>query len=213
MSYTNKFVAPRQRLSYAMKTKNWRKENVDAGDSFSFYHSESVRQTLKNKIVNLNLYNGIIDIRDLTLLVNPHQLDASFVPDNIPHHPIAVPKIDLLVGEESKRRFDWNVIVTNPNAISAKEEAKKKTLDEKLKGLLQSNYEGDELEKKFAELENYMKYSWQDIKEKLGSQILQHYYKEQDFKTIFTKGFKDALIMAEEIYLIDIIWCTWYSRN
>lgn len=205
MSYTNKFAAPRQRLPYSKKSKNWRKENVDAADSFSFYHSESVRQTLKNKIVNLNLYNGIIDIRDLTLLVNPHQLDASFVPDNIPHHPIAVPKIDLLVGEESKRRFDWNVIVTNPNAITAKEEAKKQALNERVTSMIQANYPEDELEKRYAEFENFMKYSWQDIKEKLGNQILQHYYKEQDFKTLFTKGFKDALLMAEEIYLIDII--------
>ena len=122
MSRTKTFSQPVQKISYVKKTKSWRKDNVDSGDNYSFYNNESVRKSLKNKIINLNLYNGIVDINDLIDVVNPYNLNASFVPDNIPHHPIVVPKIDLLVGEEIKRRFDWNVIVTNSDAISKKEE-------------------------------------------------------------------------------------------
>ena len=205
MTRFNTRTSPQQRLSYEKKTKEWRIENVEHADKHSFYHNERVRKSLRNKIVNLNLYNGIVDIRDLTNIVNPNQLDASFVPDNIPHHPIVVPKIDLLVGEEIKRRFDWSVIVTNSEAVSAKEEAKKKVLNEKITAYLQQNYSDEELEKKFQELEDYMTYTWQDLKEKLGNQILRHYWEEQDFKTILNNGFKDALIMAEELYQIDIV--------
>ena len=132
-------------------------------------------------------------------------MDANFVPDNIPHHPIAVPKIDLLVGEEMKRRFDWKVIVTNPDAVSKKEEGKKKELVARISEYLQSNYKDEELKVKMAELEKYMKYDWQDLREKMANQILRHYWLEQEFDTLFNKGFKDALLMAEEIYQIDII--------
>ena len=196
---------PPQRLSYRRKTKQWRKNNVDSGDKHSFYNNESVRKGLKNKIINLNLYNGIVDIKDLVDVVNPYNLNASFVPDNIPHHPIVVPKIDLLMGEEIKRRFDWKVIVTNSDAITKKEEDKKDTLMQQMTQFLQSNYEEQELEGKMKELEDYMKYDWQDLREKLANQILRHYWQEQDFDTIFNEGFKDALLMAEEIYQLDIV--------
>ncbi|MBV1929635.1 MAG: hypothetical protein KUG81_09015, partial [Gammaproteobacteria bacterium] len=95
MSRINTFNMPSQRLSFIKKNKKWRTDNLDAADRHSFYNNELVRQSLKNKVVNLNLYNGIVNIKDLTEVVNPYQLDATFTPDNIPHHPIAVPKIDL----------------------------------------------------------------------------------------------------------------------
>lgn len=197
--------APRQRLAYKQKNREWRIENMDFSDKHSFYYDEQVRQTLQNKIINLNLYNGIVDIRDLTSVVNPHHLEASYVPDNIPHHPIIVPKVDLLVGEESKRRFDFNLVVTNPDAISRKEEDKKKFLIQKLSEMLDANYKDEELKAKMDDLGKYMKYSWSDIREKMGNQIIKHYYQEQDFARKFLEGFKNALIMAEEMYLIDIV--------
>jgi hypothetical protein len=205
MARINNIPLPPQRLSFINKTVEWRKDNMDHADTHSFYHSESVRQTLRNKIINLNLYNGIVDVRDLSAVVNPYNMDANFVPDNIPHHPIVVPKIDLLVGEETKRRFDWKVIVINPDAVSKKEEGKKQELMRRLTEYLQSNYEEEELKTKMAELEKYMKYDWQDIREKMANQILRHYWAEQEFDMLFNKGFKDALLMAEEIYQVDIV--------
>jgi len=205
MARVQNLKIPRQRLPYRKKTKQWRIDTIDSADRHSFYHSESVRQTVRNKIINLNLYNGIVDIRDLTDVVNPYQLNASFVPDNLPHHPIAVPKIDLLVGEESKRRFDWKVIVTNQNAITEKENQKKEILLQKMQEFLAANYPEEELEQKMQEMEDYFKYEWQDVREKMANQILRHYYQEQDFETIFLNCFKDALIQAEEIVQVDIV--------
>ena len=195
---------PRQRLPYNKKDKDWRKDNVDFSDKYSFYHDDGVRRTFKNKIINYNLYNGILDIQDLTEVINPHHLEASYIPQQIPHIPIIVPKIDLLVGEEIKRRFDWSVIVTNPDAITKKEDDKKKFLFEKLSKMLEENYQEDELKQKMDELGKYMKYTWQDLREKMANQILRHYWQELNFSQKFTDGFKDALLVAEEIYLVDI---------
>ena len=195
---------PRQRLPYSKKNKEWRKDNLDFSDRYSFYHDDGVRRIFKNKVINYNLYNGILDMQDLTEVINPHHLEASYIPQQIPHIPIVVPKIDLLVGEEIKRRFDWSVIVTNADAITKKEEDKKTFLFQKLSEILQSNYKDEELKQKMDELSKYMKYTWQDLREKMANQILKHYWQELDFPNKFTKGFKDALLVAEEIYLVDI---------
>lgn len=205
MSRINTLNTPPQKLPYSKKTKEWRKDNVDYGDKHSFYHNESVRQSIRNKVINLNLYNGLVNVSDLTDVVNPYSLDASFVPDNIPHHPIAVPKINLLLGEEIKRRFDWKAIVSNSEAVSLKEEEKKKELIGKMSEFLQANYSEEEQEGKLKEVEDYMKYDWQDLREKMANQIIRHYYQEQDFDTTFNEGFLDALILAEEIYQVDIV--------
>lgn len=200
----NKIDQPRQKLPYSQKNKEWRKDNLDYADKHSFYYNDSVRRTLKNKAINLNLYNGILDMNDLTQVVNPNHLEASYVPEEIPHNPIIVPKIDLLVGEEIKRRFDWYAIVVNSDAISKKEEDKKLFLMQKLTSFLEANYEEEELKRKMDELGKYMKYSWQDLREKMANQILKYYWQELNFAEKFSKGFKDALIMAEEIYNVDI---------
>lgn len=196
---------PRQRLPFSQKTKIWRKENIDAADKYSLYHNGGVRKDLRNKIVNMNLYNGKVDVRDMAEVLNPNNLEASYVPDNIPHHPILVPKIDLLVGEESNRRFDWKIMVTNSDAISEKEESKKKFLYQRVSQILESTYKDEELKAKMEKLADHMKYEWQDLKERMATQILKHYFHEQEFADKFNDGFKDALLFAEEIYKVDIV--------
>lgn len=198
-------LQPQQRLPYRQKTKQWRKDNLDYADGYSFYNNEAVRKSLRNKIINYNLYDGILDMEDLVELVNPYHMDASFIPDKIPHHPIMSPKIDLLLGEEIKRRFDWAVIVTNQDAISEKEKAKKDVLFQKLQEMVTQGLQDEEIEAKWKEFEDFMKYDWQDIRERMANQILKHYWEEQNFADIFNKCFKDALISGEELIQVDIV--------
>lgn len=195
---------PRQRLAYSQKSKKWRKQNVDFADQHSFYNNDRVRQSLNNKLTNLNLYNGYVDVRDIQKVLNPFGMDASYVPQNIPHHPIIVPKVDLLVGEEINRRFEFTAVVTNPDAISTKEETKKQFLQSNMVELIKSgNGSEDDMEKKLKELERDLK-TWQDDRELMANRILRHYEEEQQFVKKFNEGFKDALIMGEEIYQCDI---------
>lgn len=195
---------PRQRLTYKQKGKKWRIENLDYADRHSFYHSDRVRQTLQNKLSNLNLYNGYVDARDIRKVLNPYGMDASFVPDNIPHHPILVPKIDLLVGEEINRKLEYTAVVTNPDAISMKEKDKKAHIQQNLIELIKSSGTSEEEVKgKMQEMQRDLK-TYQDSRELMINRILRHYEQEQDFQIKFNEGFKDALIMGEEIYQCDI---------
>ena len=52
----NSITLPRQKLSFNKKNKEWRMDCVDFADKHSFYKKEYVRKSLKNKIINLNLY-------------------------------------------------------------------------------------------------------------------------------------------------------------
>ena len=72
-----------------------------------------------------------------------------------------------------------------------------------LSTFIEANYQGQQLENEMANLERYMKYEWQDVYEKMATQILKHYWYEHNFKQKFNDGFKDVCIMAEEIYQID----------
>jgi len=196
---------PRQKLTYSQKGKTWRKDNVDHADKFSFYNNERTRQTLRNRIINLNLYNGIVSPYDIVTTLNPQEIDAEFISKQIPHHPIMVPKIDVLIGEEINRPFDWFFTVTNPDAISKKEEEKTKLIKEQLISIIQRGLSEEEAQQELSKFNKYLKYSFQDSRERMVNHLMKHYYTELDFDKKFNEGMKDAFINAEEIYQCDIV--------
>jgi len=119
-------------LSFTRKNKQWRKSNVDFADSRSLLHYRLTRKSVYNMEVNYDLVNGKLHMEDLKMFLNPYNLNASFIPDGIQHYPILNSKLRVLQGEESKRVFDFRVIVTNPNAVSEIEEKKKNAMAEQL---------------------------------------------------------------------------------
>ena len=76
---------PRQKLSFKKKNTSWRKEHLDWADNNSFLGSETTRKKIKDKVINQNLYNGIIDMKDLKLVINPGEMEQYYVPDTIQH--------------------------------------------------------------------------------------------------------------------------------
>ena len=95
---------PSQKLSHKKKGKQWRKDHLDWADSNSYLSNSAVRRKLKQKRINLNLYNGKIDVNDMKLILNPGGLEKFFVPDAIQHYPIITPRVNVLVGEEKRRK-------------------------------------------------------------------------------------------------------------
>lgn len=116
---------PAQMLPNSKKTKEWRRQCVDWADSRSYINYSPVRNSVLHKRINYDLLRGKLHMDDLRHLINPDgsKLKAD-CPDKIQHFPIMIPKINLLIGEESKRVFDYRVVVTNPNAISDIERTK-----------------------------------------------------------------------------------------
>jgi environmental stress-induced protein Ves len=203
MSETKNF--PTQKIPFNRKGKQWRKDHLDWADNNSYLSNSHVRRKLKNKKINLNLYNGKVDVNDMKLILNPGGMEKFFVPDAIQHYPIVTPRVNVLVGEEKRRKFDWTVQIVNPDTLSKIKADKKKLVDQKLMEMLQSDVSDEELEKELAKYGDYINFDYQDLREKRANLLLRHYIAKLDMKIAFQQGFKDALIMGEEIYMFDIV--------
>ena len=196
---------PSQKLPFKRKGKQWRRDHLDWADDNSYLNNSSIRRKLKNKKINLNLYLGKLDINDMKLILNPGGLEKFFVPDAIQHYPIITPRVNVLVGEEKRRKFDWSVQITNPDTLSKIKSDKKKAVEAKLMEMLQSDVSDEELEKELTKYGDYINFDYQDIREKRANLLMRHYISNLDMKIHFQQGFKDALIQGEEIYMFDIV--------
>ena len=196
---------PPQQIPFSQKNKVWRKKHLDWADSKTFFNYSPVRKSVIHKKINYDLVNGILHMTDLQLVLNPDKLEASYVPDQIQHYPIINSKLNILRGEESKRVFDFRLIVTNPNAISEIENNKKGEIFQKLQELVtKPGMSEEEYNQELEKLNEYYNYEWQDIREVRGNALLTHYNKECNFPFIFNQGYVDGLTVGEEIYQCDI---------
>lgn len=203
MNYEYNF--PRQRISYKSKNKTWRKRCVDAWANWSMVDYSPVRKSIRHKEINYDLLNGKLHMEDLKLIFNPDDIVASYIPDKIQHYSIINSKLNILRGEEAKRVFDYRVIVTNPNAISAIEEEKKAMLTERLSELIQNTELSDEeFNQGLQKIQSEMM-SWQSERERRANYLINHYSKEFNLPLEFNKGFVDAMAVGEELYQIKIV--------
>lgn len=197
---------PRQQLSFKSKNAIWRRQCVDWGDSKTFFNYSPVRRSVISKKINYDLYNGKLHMEDMQAVINPENLKAGYIPDRIQHYPIMNTKLEVLRGEESKRVFDYRVVVTNPNAVSEVEENKKNELLTRMRQLIEdTSVDENQFNAELDKLNDYYQYQWQDMREIRANALLNHYYKEYNMPLIFNQGFMDAMITGEEIYRCDIV--------
>lgn len=197
---------PRQQLSFREKTKAWRKECVDWGDSKTFFNYSPVRKSVIHKKIAYDLLNGKLHMEDLQAIINPENIKVGYIPDRIQHFPIMNSKLNVLRGEESKRVFDYRVIVTNPNAISEIEESKKELLLMDIQSAIAKEATSEEeFNKEIDKIDRYYNYDWQDIREIRANCLLNHYIKEYNMPLLFNNGFMDGMTVGEEIYRCDIV--------
>ena len=197
---------PPQQLSYNKKNQAWRKKCVQWADTKSFFNYSLVRKSVIHKKINYDLLRGKLHMNDLEYLINPENIKAGFIPDRVQHYPIINSKINILKGEESKRLFDYRVVVTNPNAISEIENNKKAEILQRLQEWVQNTSQSEEeANQELEKINYYYTYQWQDMREIRANNLLNHYKKEYNIPLIFNEGFDDAMAVGEEIYQCDIV--------
>lgn len=197
---------PPQQLPFNRKNKSWRKKHLDWADSKTLFNYSPVRKSIIHKKINYDLLNGKLHMQDIELILNPENIKASFIPDRIQHYPIMNSKLNVLRGEESKRVFDFRVVITNPNAISEAENTKKEELLQGLQQLVaNSSQTEEEFNTELEKLNKYYSYEWQDLREIRANALMNHYIKEYNAPLLFNNGFMDAMAVGEEIYQCDII--------
>lgn len=197
---------PRQQLPFSQKTKKWRKQCMDWADSKTFFNYSPVRKSTIHKKINYDLLNGHLHMEDMEAIINPESIKVGYIPDRIQHYPIMNSKLNVLRGEETKRVFDFKVVVTNPNAVTEVEDHKKEQLLASLQQLIADNSISEEdFNQELEKLNDYYTYQWQDMREIRANALLNHYIKEYNMPLLFNNGFMDAMTVGEEIYQCDIV--------
>ena len=196
---------PPQKVSFSKKnTENWQHNSVDAiigREGYGFMG----RVTRKEKMgVNYELYNSNFNEHDLKFVTDPYKVDDSF-PIALQEINIIRPKIDLLVGEESKRPLNYIVIETNDDVVSALQDQKKSLLMQHLEAYLGPAEQG-EGGQEFTppQIQEYMNRSYKSIAEEQAQNTLAYLTEKLNLPNEFLKGWKDGLIAGEEIYYTGI---------
>lgn len=198
---------PRQALPWRRKTKEWAKNCIKFADTHSVLSSSAVRKNAAHKKLNYDLLNGKLDMEDLMKVLNPQgfKFERKDLYKPINHYPIVNKVIDLLVGEEGASQLEFKAVITNPTAISEKEQTKKQEVFNALQqAVMDESMSEEDYQARVQEISKYFSYEYQDIREIQANEILTHYSKEQNYKNIFLDGFIDTLTVNEAIFQVTL---------
>lgn len=195
---------PSQKKADRHKTQKWAEECVRTACNNGLFSNDFAKEYREIRS-NMDLYNGVLNIDDMMKRCDPFGLLGSDFPYAPEHYPIPNSKINLLVGEETKRRFDWHVKVISPDAITEKQ----KNLKEEIMSILSQNLDKATTEEGAAkimkDINRYIKYEYKDIREKRATHLLKHMVAKEDMMNKWSLGFLDGLVGGREIYSHDIV--------
>lgn len=198
---------PRQKLPDSKKDDNWFKKNIDFAEHL-LTSDVNLRSNFKNKKANYNLRANIINSKDFEKYINPDNLDLESLPASFQHIGIENSKINLLLGEYSRRKKEFKAYISanDKDGISRKEEALMEQIRGELTNIIQADsISEEEIVKRLKALEHYQTYDFQDLAEITANKILKKEYKEGDFDFVFLRTFEDLLTGGEEIMYCGVL--------
>lgn len=215
---------PRQKLPLSKKGKKWQEDcvnyiigegNVTSGGNSTSYYGEL--QTY------YNLYNSIFDEKDFKSITNPFKVEDGF--PATPHDfNIIRPKVDLLIGEETKRPLNFRVIRTSQEATSEMQEKEKQMILQYIEAAITAKMSPEEAQQFQEQLQSgeimppeqiakYMDKDYKDIVENTAYHSLTYLREKLDLDNEFIKGWKDGLISGREIYYVGVLNAEPYAER
>lgn len=209
-------IFPAQKVPMSKKTKEWKENCVNyiIGHSASSRNGNS-RSREEEMQTYYDLYNSIYNEKDLKYVTNPFKQDDGF-PATAQDYNIIKPKIDLLLGEETKRPFNFRVVRTSDIATSNLQDKAKQLLIDYVQASIMSKL-GPEEQARYQEalqsgeimtpeqIQKYLTKDYKDIAEIAAQHSLNYLKQKLNVTHEFFKGWKDALIAGEEIYYVGVI--------
>lgn len=207
---------PAQKLPMSKKTQAWKEACVDyvvgAGDSGFGGNGRSRSDEMQTYY---DLYNSIYNEKDLKYVTNPFKQDDGF-PAMAQDYNIIKPYVDQLLGEETKRPFNFHPQRTSDIAASEMQEKAKEMLMDYIQATIASKLSPEQAaryEQALATGEiqtpeaiaKYLQKDYKDIAETEAYHALQFLKRKLNLTHEFYKGWKDALIGGEEIYYVGVI--------
>lgn len=215
---------PRQKLPLSKKGKKWQEDcvnyiigegNVTSGGNSTSYYGEL--QTY------YNLYNSIFDEKDFKSITNPFKVEDGF-PATPNDFNIIRPKVDLLIGEETKRPLNFRVIRTSQEATSEMQEKEKQMILQYIEAAITARMSPEEAQQFQQQLQSgeimppeqiakYMDKDYKDIVENTAYHSLTYLREKLDLDNEFIKGWKDGLISGREIYYVGVLNAEPYAER
>lgn len=209
---------PIQKLPMSKKTEDWKRANVDyiiGKSGFNSGGGRNGRTRYEEMQTYYDLYNSIYNEKDLLYVTNPFKQKDGF-PATAQDYNIIKPKIDLLLGEETKRPFNFRVVRTSDIATSEVQDTAKQMLEDYVMATIMSQLGPEEAQRYQQALQNgeilppekiqkYLSKDYKDIAEVTAYHSLNYLKNKLNVVHEFYKGWKDALIAGEEIYYVGII--------
>lgn len=198
-------ATPPQKKSTAEKYKNnqqWFKDTADSYEYQALYYEQERHRKMQ---VLYNLDNGEVDQNEMERVMNPLGLNNATFPSSIKNYAIAVPKIDLLIGEEIRRTFDWTVRSKNPSDEASEADTMLDMFIEMaISNIEQGNKSEEQIQKEIEQYARFIKYSFKDVNEITATKILNYLWRNQNIKYEFNKAYRHGLVGSRIIYRIDI---------
>ena len=196
---------PAQKKTLAQKTEQWGIDCIEAGIAITENDPSKIRKSKREKQINYDLVNGIIDESDINNAFNPMGIRGINFPAKTQNYPIEISKLNVLKGEEARRRFDWKLRSVNEDVISQKEFLMGQQMQDLIfEEVMNAEYAPEMAEKRIKQLQHYQQYEFQDMGELMGTRIMDYHWYTKRLKDLFSDAFYDVLISAEEIYAADI---------
>jgi hypothetical protein len=137
-------------------------------------------------------------------VIDPFKVGEGF-PGKPQNFNIIRPKIELLIGEETKRPFNMRIVQTGSDGFNQTQNVYK----EMLFNYVMSQMNGEQPEEGQPEtpeaIQEYINHRYSDITEKKALYSLKYLNEKLNIPNEFIKGWRDALICGEEVYFIGIV--------
>ena len=207
---------PQQKLPLKKKTEQWQHDcvnyiigegNVTSGGQNVTHFGEL--QTY------YDLYNSKFNEKDFQRITNPFHVKDGF-PATPQDFNIVRPKVDLLIGEETKRPLNFKVCRTSQDATSELMDKQKELLQQYILQSITSRMDPKQQQQFQQQIESgeimppeqiakYMDKDDKDVIENTAYHALCYLREKLSLDNEFVKGWKDGLIAGMEFYYVGVI--------
>ena len=206
---------PQQKLPLSKKNEDWQHSCVNYIIGEGNIVSGGRQNTQFGELQTYyNLYNSIFDEKDFKRITNPFKVDDGF-PATPQDFNIIRPKIDLLIGEETKRPMNFRVVRTSQEAVSDLMDKEKEMLMQYMMSAIMAKMDPEHQQQFQQQLQNgeimppeqiakYMDSTYKDVVENTAYHTLSYLREKLNIDNEFIKGWKDALISGNEIYYVGV---------
>lgn len=206
---------PQQKLPLKKKDEQWQHDCVNYIIGEGNVVSGGMQKTRFSELQTYyDLYNSIFDEKDFKRITNPFKVSDGF-PATPQDFNIIRPKVDLLIGEETKRPFNFRIVRTSQEATSDLMDQEKEMLIQYMMSAIMGRMSPEEQQQFQQQLQSgeimppeeigkYMRRDYKDVIENTAYHSLMYIREKCGIDNEFIKGWKDGLIAGQEVYYVGV---------